>query len=110
MAVGEDIDKSDPFFDVAGDCNEGEEMEEGEGTMEGSHEQDEEFDNSELDSDGKRANETEGRNNPPQKKGKRKVIESATDNEEGNKKKKKKEEKERRMRSWDVIACCECLG
>ena len=23
---------------------------------------------------------------------------------------KEKEEKERRMRSWDIIACCECLG
>ena len=46
VAVGKDIDKSDPFFDVAGDCNEGEEMEEGEGTMEGSQEQDEEHDNS----------------------------------------------------------------
>ena len=95
VAVGKDIDNSDSFFDVAGDRNEGEEMEEGEGTMEGSQEQDEELDNSGPDSDGGRDNETEGRNNPPQKKGKRKVIESATDNEEGNKKKKNKKKKKK---------------
>jgi hypothetical protein len=95
VAVGEDIDNSDSIFDFAGNRNEGEEMEEREGTMEGSQEQDGELDNSELDSDGERANETEGRNNPPQKKGKRKVIESATDNEEGNKKKKNKKKKKK---------------
>ena len=70
VAVGEEIDNSDSFFDDAGDRNEGEEMEEGEGTMEGSQEQDEELDNSGPDSDGGRDNETEGRNNPPQKRGK----------------------------------------
>ena len=95
VAVGEDIDNSDSIFDFAGNRNEGEEMEEREGTMEGSQEQDGELDNSELDSDGERANETEGRNNPPQKRGERKVIESATDNEEGNKKKKNKKKKKK---------------
>ena len=95
VAVGEDIDKSDPFFEVAGDRNEGEEMEEGEGTMEGSHKQDKVLDSSGSDSDGGRDNETEGRNNPPEKKGKRKVIESDTDNEEENKKKKIKKKKKK---------------
>jgi hypothetical protein len=80
-----DFDKTDSIFDVAGQRNEGEEMEEREGTIEGSQEQD----------DGERENETEGRNIPPQKKGKRNVIESDTDNEEGNKRKKNKKKKKR---------------
>ena len=85
VAVDEDIDNTDSIFDVAGQRNEGDEMEEREGTIEGSQEQD----------DGERENETEGRNNPPEKKGKRKVIESDTDNEEGNKKKKIKKKKKK---------------
>jgi hypothetical protein len=96
VPVGKEIENSDSFFDDAGDPNEGEEMEEGEGTMEGSHKQDKVLHSSGSDSDGGRDNETEGRKNRPEKKQKRKVIESETDNEEGTKKKKKKEKKKKK--------------
>ena len=95
VPVGEEIDYNDPFFADAGDHNEGEVNEEGEGTMEGSHKPDKLFHSSGSDSDGGRDNETEGRKNPPQKKQKRKVIESETDNEEGTKKKKNKKKKKK---------------
>ncbi len=95
VPIGKEIDNSDFFFDDAGDPNEGEEMEEGEGTMEGSHKQDEVLDSSGSDSDGGRDNETEGKKNPPQKNQKRKVIESETDNEEETKKKKNKKKKKK---------------
>jgi hypothetical protein len=70
VPVGEEIDNSDSFFDDASDGNEGEEMEEGEGTMEVSHKQDKVFHSSGSDSDGGRDNETEGRKNPPEKRNK----------------------------------------